>query len=574
MSKNKREHRQRQLKKSEIDALDASLEALQKIPEPAAPSLPPIPDQREIAAVEREAVPESHQPRLQLTHPMSGFGLKSAAANIFQTYRQLRVKLDDPHRQSDSRPRDAWLRQFVESGMEPFLSNVIFNVSTIDANRKYVITGGRNQVLRYARILRANGQYRANMVEASSSFHCADMQALQEVVRQVDGGPLMALKPLDSARCRLTGYNDKPLAYTPMDGSGEQLWPEYDYLRVATPSSDEAMLGLGWCSVSRCIEMAKLLIAIYTHDHEMLGSHPLRGLLLLRGVGEEQWEDAMQSREEVMEGKEWQYFGGLGILANPDAEIDAKLVAISQLPANFDYKVFNELCMDAYSMAVGYDVREFVSRGAGTWGTASETQSQQMGAMTKGGATFILGWRDQVSREDIWPQSLDLEIESRSDEADLLEVNVKQAKAAYISALYGAGLQQGAPLLGGGTDMVLAAERAMQLAVSEKLVPEDWANESDKQMSGDQSLERLLANPAILRAIENNPSEEIVRYTSGNDKAGAKLEVLALAGGDLIQRRSWSVARANITQRLTAAMRKRAMKHWDALMPEQAGALA
>lgn len=573
MSKNRRENRQRRLKQSEINALDASLAALKKIPPPIPPT-PPAPIEREILPVEREAVPESHQPRLKRTMNMTQAGLMVASANIFQTYRQLRAKLDDPPRQTDSRKRDVWLRQFVESGAEPFLSNVIYTVSTIDANRKYVITGGRNQVIRYARIIRANGQYRANMVSASSSFHCSDMQALQEVVREVNGGPLLALKPLDSARCRLTGFTDKPLAYTPTDGSPEQFWPEYDYLRVATPSSDEALFGLGWCSVSRCIEMAKILYAIYAHDHEMLGSHPLRGLLLLRGVGEEQWDEAMQSRDEVMEGKEWQYFGGLGILANPDAEIDAKLVAISQLPQNFDYKVFNELVMDCYAMATGYDVREFVSRGAGTWGTASETQSQQMGAMTKGGATFILGWRDQVSREDIWPQSLDLEIESRSDEADLLEAQVKQAKTAYITSLYGAGMQQGTPMLGGGTDVALAAERALQLAVEEGIIPEKWANEPDKQMSGDQALERLLSKPAILRAIENNPAEEIVRYTSGNDYSPERWEVLALAGGDLIQRHSWAVERATSKQRVTAAMRKRAVKHWDALMPEQAGALA
>ena len=274
-----------------------------------------------------------------------------------------------------------------------------------------------------------------------------------------------------------------------------------------------------------------------------------------------------------MNSKEWQYYGALGVLANPDADVDAKLLALSQLPAHLDRKQFTDAVMDVYAMNTGYDVREFVSRGAGTWGTAGEAQNQQMGAMTKGGATFILGWRDQVTRPDIWPQSLDLTIESRSDEADLLEAQVKQARAAFVTTLYNAGIQQGTPLLGDGSDAALASQRALQLLESEGIIPEDWAQESEKVMSGDTSLQRLLSNPAIARAIVNTPDEPILRYTSGNDKANEKWETLAMRGQDLIERRAWYMDRAAKKARITSVMRKRAIKHWAALMPEQAGAL-
>ena len=98
-------------------------------------------------------------------------------------------------------------------------------------------------------------------------------------------------------------------------------------MRVASlPSTDESLNGLGYCAVMRCVELTKIIMAIYQHHEETLGAKAPRGLLLLSGIGDKQWKTAMKAREANSEELGYQYFNAVAVLASMSANVDAKLV--------------------------------------------------------------------------------------------------------------------------------------------------------------------------------------------------------------------------------------------------------
>jgi len=190
--------------------------------------------------------------------------------------------------------RDEWLRKVWPQ--EPYLAGVINSVVNVDKNRGWTITGGRNQVKRFVNILHNNFFYapdlsgwRMSFGGSALSYYTSDIGSVTEIGRLGSSeGPLDSLYFVDPARCSLTGSFERPLAYKP-DGGNKQQWDKDDYFRVVSlPSTDEARYGLGLCALSRCIELAKIMIGIYQYDNEMLLNHAPRGLLFLKGITQEQ----------------------------------------------------------------------------------------------------------------------------------------------------------------------------------------------------------------------------------------------------------------------------------------------
>ena len=124
--------------------------------------------------------------------------------------------------------------------------------------------------------------------------------------------------------------------------------------------TDAKYNGLGVSSVSRCLELAKILTALYDHDAEKLLSKAPRGLLLLQGISEDQWEQTLKFRGEQMTELEKRYYSGVQVLAGNGMEkISAELVSLSQIPEGLDHETFTNLTMYLYALAFKYDPREF-----------------------------------------------------------------------------------------------------------------------------------------------------------------------------------------------------------------------
>lgn len=467
------------------------------------------------------------------------------------------ASLQEPPYVADSRKRDSWLRRFWRT--EPHLAGVLDSVTAIDKNRSWTLTGGRNQVARYQRVLRESegGQgWRYFASEQSLSYYTADIGAIAEVGRDGEDGPLRALFHVDSARCRLVGNPEQPLEYRPARSVGDvQRWGDGDFFRcVSLPDGDEELFGLGYCALSRCLELAKLMVAVYQHDLEKLGAHAPKGLLLLRNISQNQWNDAMTVRDATLNNREQQFYGAVSVLASmgPD-EIDAKLVALSQLPDGFDLEVFTNQLMYGYALCFGYDPIEFWPVDSGALGRGRETEIQHKKATGKGGMDFALTFQDHLQRE--LPEALAFVYEERDQTGHLLEAEVAMAWANVANVLYQNGVG------------ILTQEQVKSLLVDKGIIPSAWTEtEEDVQAeAGDDGIEkdRLLQNPAVQRAVMAYADEPIVRYRWPDNR----VEVLWERGADAIPR-TWRVMGKRKSERAKERKNERISRADDVLFED------
>jgi hypothetical protein len=421
---------------------------------------------------------------------------------------------EPPPYQPDSMRRDRWLRKAWRN--EPHLSGVVSSVVLIDSNRGWEVSGGQRQVSWVTGLLQeADGGagWRRFARKASLSFWTTDMGAVIELGRDGRGGPLAGVYHVDSARCRMTGDIDEPLEYHPSQG-GMQRWAPDDFVRVvSTPSDDEAYADLGWCAVSRAVEVARLLYAVLVHDQELTAARAPRGLLLLSGITEEQWQDSLTARDATLDSLERRYYAGVQVLASAGMDNpQASLVALSQLPQNFDAKVFTDLCLYTYALCFGYDPSEFWPVQFGSLGRGTESEVQHAKATAKGQMAFPLELQDQLQRE--LPDTILFQFEERDDEGELTQATVQQAKLGVVTAAYEAGLTEGAPLL--------SREEARSLMAEAGLIPEKWTEiqeqttETDTGEGGEVRLrraaERIMDTRQVRAAHAQFPDERIVRY--------------------------------------------------------------
>lgn len=462
-----------------------------------------------------------------------------------------RAELEEPPYQTDSRLRDKWLQNFWRR--ESFMAGVINSVVLIDSNRGWTLTGGRNQVRKWTARLHdsAGGMgWRYLIKRGSLSFWTTDLNAIFGVRREepwatltADGvtkGPMLTLENVDPAKCRLYPSQAKAIELggaeveTDLMYSDHALMP-WDYFRVASmPSDQEEYRGLGFCALSRALNLAKLLYAVYEYDQEKFLAKAPRGLLLLHNITEAQWNTAMEAREARMSAKEREYYGSVEVLASDGGEYnpDAKLVALSQLPDGFDQQTMTHLLIAGYSVCFGRDFREFLPASEGSLGTGRETAEQANKANSKGGADFSLSFQERL--QDELPPTVHFEFEERDEQGDLLQAQVAKAKTEVIALL---------STLRESSGGVLTNEQIMMLLAQEGLIPEEWTVTEEDVTSTDeeQVRQRLLDNPKVRSACERYHNEPIVRYIWGERP---KEIVLWESGAEALKRKAWPVERA------------------------------
>ena len=437
---------------------------------------------------------------------------------------------NEPKYQSDNRTRDRWLSEAWMK--EPHLAGVINSVTAIDRNRDWSLTGGRNVVNRYNNILRGaeDGEgWRYFAGRAALSFYTSDLGAVTEIGRDGPDGPARAFFNVDPTKCMLTGNAATPLSYTPHNGK-EQLWNPADYFRTTPlPSIREEFRGLGFCAVSRAWQLVSLLLAVHEHDMEKLGARAPKGLLLLQNIGEQQWTDAMAAREANLSKLEREYYGGVAILAQEGVDqIDAKLIALSQLPDGYDIRTVTELMMIGMALCFGYDPIEFWPINQGALGRGRESEIQHMKATGKGGIEFIRSFQDRLQRE--LPPTLLFEFEQRDVSGELSDAQVQKAWADVFAVYYGNGTG------------VLSADEVRQLMVKQGIIPAEWTMAEEQAQTDSTGEQRSWLNTeAVWRSVFTDPKQPIVRYTSKTNR----MELLAPSGYWLIQQhRAHPVARS------------------------------
>ena len=441
-----------------------------------------------------------------------------------------------PAYRADNRERDRWLTQYFVN--EPYLAGVINSVVQIDRNRGWSLVGGRNQVLRFSPVLHnyqvVPGQtgWRSGVGAAAQSFYTTDIGALVEIGRQFDGGPMAGLFHLDPTRCVLTGKADVPVWYRPtitgkVGVNTVEMGPS-DFMRVNSMTNvDETFNGLGYSALSRCLELTMIMVAVWRHEQEMLFARAPKGLLLLRGITEQRWGDAMQANEADLDSLEREWFGNVATFCSGgDMDIDAKMFMLSNLPDGFDQKVFTDLLIYGYALCFGYDAREFWPVSSGSLGTATETATQHTKAMNKGGVEFWLGLQEQIQAN--LPETIHFEPDNRDADAELQEASIALAKQQAINAMYETGTNKTT-----GEGLITQLE-ARELMAEANLIPRDWTAAAEDEEATDvtQARKRCLELPEVQQAIDRFPDEPIVQYRWPQER----VQVLYATGKDALHK--------------------------------------
>lgn len=486
----------------------------------------------------------SKQPRLQKQRPSDTNFFASVLKWVEAS------SMQEPEYKVDSRDRDKWLSSFWQE--EPHWAGVISQVNMIDANRGWTLTGGRNQVLRYIPVLRDaddGSGWRQYASQQSAAFYTTDIGSLTEIGRDGPDGPMRAIYHLDPTRCYLTGNRNRPLKFD----ENREAWEPQDFFRLTSMKSIlQKYNGLGFCATSRILDMAKIMLAVYNHELEMLGSRAPKGLMLLQNISQGQWEEAMKVRDARMDSDMRKYYNAVAVIAQEGIDsIDAKLVALSQLPDGFNLEMFTNLLMYAYALCIGYDPIEFWPVQAGQLGRGRETDIQHRKGTGKGGLNFMLAMQEALQNE--LPETIHFEFEQRDQEGVLLDMKVAQAAADVVMTLRGKQRSttpgpddqdgNGTTTLD-GSNSVISIDEARTLLAMWNVIPGEWIRTEEEAKATDVKeieREKLLENDAVRRAIYQFPTEPIIQYSWSGTNTRGKTRIIFQQAQEALKAKRFSV---------------------------------
>lgn len=439
-----------------------------------------------------------------------------------------------PDYSADTRKFDEWHERFL--AREPHLNGVVGQAASLIRNRGWTMTGGKIQVNRTKQLFhdadrqagaRFGDGYRRYITRMARSFYIASFGAISELGRDAapkmaagvtTAGPLRAIWSADPTRFKMRTRGSKthslqefPLSYYPAQGK-MQHWRHGDFLRLVDNPSIREDVPVGYSAVAMARELAEILVAVYQYDKEKLGARAPKGLIILNNITEDQWKDAMKSRRAKLDGLEQQYFGDVGVLAGSSVEqVDAKLLALSNLPENFKRQEVIDLLMYLYALVFRFPPEEFWPVRGGSFGRGAETQIGVERATRKGDMDFFSSFQEQMQKE--LPAAVLLEYDERDDRGRRIEAEISKIHADIAKSLYEAGsLSAEGPLL--------TRQQALSYLVENGVIPPEWSEIEEDITATDTEVarvnllrERLLdTKPQVHRAIAQYPTEPIVRY--------------------------------------------------------------
>jgi len=412
----------------------------------------------------------SVQPRFQ-SHDDIGHGVIT----------MLRTGTDAVYPYGDTR-RDVQTQDMVH--LENILIGAISTMVQKMCGLNWIITGGRNRVRRYSRILSdaEGGNGWSNWLSKIIwDYLTHDNGSYIELGRQGRGvnGPVADIYHMDSFQMRTTGNVDFPYIYSPSvrtRGSRSQVrMPSGSVVRLASmPSTEEKRLGLGFCAASRALRAANLLLTLNKYGEEKLTNMPPQGIASITGMTIRQVHEAMNLYEEERKKRNQLTYGGLLWLANAmpgGQEVAVQLTEFSSMPDGFDYQTMVEIYVNIVALCLGVDTRE-IWPATQTGATKADALVQAQKAKGKGVAELI-NTIERAINFHVLPEGVEFAFDFTDDEEDLRRAEIQGRHIINVVALY----QPASPMLPEG---LVTREEARQLLASYQVLPEEMvqANES------------------------------------------------------------------------------------------------
>ena len=341
-----------------------------------------------------------------------------------------------------SEARDRQLREFWKQvdqlagavyAMEAKLSTIPFKIIPKD----YSVRAHQDQAERFWNMINFGAEFGQGWMVFFSKWIedllTQDKGAFAEIVGDGDPtGPIVGMpygiNHLDAARCIRTSNPEYPVVY-------EDREKKYrlHYTRVAfsslQPSPQVEMNNVGFCSVSKAVNIAQSLLDVMIYKQEKLGSRPTRAILLGKGgLDADVITEAFAMANEGMDNRLLSRFSMspvIGDPAHPDASLE--MIDLASLPDGFDYQTDIMVGMALIALAFGVDARElFPMMGGGA--TRADALVQHLKAQTKG-IGHLLGIAENTFAPKLLPPTLDWIFDYTDDSQDRQVAEIKNIRA-------------------------------------------------------------------------------------------------------------------------------------------------
>lgn len=209
-------------------------------------------------------------------------------------------------------------------------------------------------------------------------LYTQDNGAFIEVVRagRSPSSPVTGLNHLDSGRCVRTGIWDFPVIYYDILGAGHKM-PYYNVIPLAEfPSPREAMRGIQYSALTRCLRAAQIMREIQTYQREKVSGRFTKAIHLVSGVPTRMIEDAVRTHQAAADAQALTRYIQPVVIGSldPTAHVTAAKIDLASLPDNFDQEVFMHWYITQLALSFGTDYQDFAplpGRAAG--GTPGQT---------------------------------------------------------------------------------------------------------------------------------------------------------------------------------------------------------
>jgi hypothetical protein len=228
-------------------------------------------------------------------------------------------------------------------------------------------------------------------------------------------GPAFNIRHLDAQRCVRTNSPTYPVTVYDNGKSYKLHWTRViSYAQMH--SSRRGLNGVGYCALSRAVDIAQTAVDVVRYKQERLGSRPLNQLILGKGIRAQSIMKAIRMAENQMDSRGLNRYSRTIAIGSESADVDLQTISLNHLDP-FNEKDTITLAMFAIAGAFGIDVTEiWPVAGAGGGGTDA-ARMQNMRARGKLPAQITDFLATQFNLKFL-PPYLKMKFDFRDDEED------------------------------------------------------------------------------------------------------------------------------------------------------------
>lgn len=344
-----------------------------------------------------------------------------------------------------SRQRDAELRRFVKQ--VDYLSGTVSTLETMLTTIPIEVVPKNLQIRAHVKQAQEFTDILENESNFAEGWGNTFSQVIEDLVTQDNGyfievigegeadGPIVGrpigIAHLDSWRCRRTGNPTFPVVYFSSDGNIFKLHYTRVIFGASMPSPNEVMYGVGFCAVSRSINVAQNLLDMLIFKQEKLGSRPQRQILVASGgLDPDDVSSAFEQANENMDNQRLSRYSRtvvVGASGLENAALDA--IDLSSLPDGFDEESSVSMGMAAIALAFGLDPRE-IWPGQTSGSTRAEALISHIKQRGKGPGQIIQMMERKFNFKFL-PAHLELRFDFQDDAQDAQIAEIRNTRSTF-----------------------------------------------------------------------------------------------------------------------------------------------